>query len=63
VYKLLLQHGSVPTAVDKNGSTPAHIDGMSGHFADEALLSKLLMSIARHTLLCQVKQRRVQQVV
>jgi ankyrin repeat protein len=40
VYKLLLQHGAVPTAVDKNGSTPAHIAGMSGHFADEALLSK-----------------------
>jgi uncharacterized protein len=40
VYKLLLQHGAVPTAVDKNGSTPAHIAGMSGHFADETLLSK-----------------------
>jgi ankyrin repeat protein len=40
VYKLLLQHGAVPAAVDKNGSTPAHIAGMSGHFADEALLSK-----------------------
>jgi ankyrin repeat protein len=40
VYKLLLKHGAVPTAVDKNGSTPAHIAGMSGHFADEALLSK-----------------------
>jgi uncharacterized protein len=40
VYKLLLQHGAVPTAADVNGSTPAHIAGMSGHFADEALLSK-----------------------
>jgi ankyrin repeat protein len=37
---LLLQRGAVPTAVDKNGSTPAHIAGMAGHFADEALLSK-----------------------
>jgi ankyrin repeat protein len=40
VYKPLLKHGAVPTAVDKNGSTPAHIAGMSGHFADEALLSR-----------------------
>jgi Ankyrin repeats (3 copies)/MYND finger len=40
VYQLLLRHGAVLTAFDKNGSTPAHIAGMSGHFADEALLSK-----------------------
>jgi ankyrin repeat protein len=40
VYKLLLQHGTVPTAVDMTGSTPAHIAGMNGHFAIEALLSK-----------------------
>jgi ankyrin repeat protein len=40
VYRLLLQHGAVPTAVDVTGSTPAHIAGMNGHFAVEALLSK-----------------------
>jgi hypothetical protein len=39
VYKLLLQHGAVPTAVDRDGSTAAHIAGMSGHFADETFLS------------------------
>jgi ankyrin repeat protein len=40
VYKLLLKHGAVPTAVDKNGSSPAHVAGMRGHFIDEALLSQ-----------------------
>jgi Ankyrin repeat len=39
VYKLLLEHGAVPTAVDVNGSTPAHVAGMRGYFIDEALLS------------------------
>jgi ankyrin repeat protein len=39
VYKLLLQHGAVPTAVDKNGSTPAHIAGMAGKSKVEVLLS------------------------
>jgi ankyrin repeat protein len=50
VYKLLLQHGAVPTAVDVNGSTPAHIAGMSGHFADEALRSKAAVEYSKvHT--------------
>jgi ankyrin repeat protein len=40
VYKLLLKHGAVPTAVDTNGSTPAHVAGICGHFANEALLSR-----------------------
>jgi ankyrin repeat protein len=40
ICKLLLQHGAMPTSVDTGGSTPAHIAGVSGHFADEALLSK-----------------------
>jgi ankyrin repeat protein len=47
VYKLLLKHGTVPTAVDKNGSPPAHAAGMSGHFADEALLSKAAEEYSR----------------
>jgi ankyrin repeat protein len=47
VYKLLLKHSAVPTAVDVNGSTPAHVAGMSGHFADEALLSKAAEEYSR----------------
>jgi ankyrin repeat protein len=36
----LLKAGADPTALDANGSTAAHIAGMSGHFALEALLSR-----------------------
>jgi ankyrin repeat protein len=36
----LLKAGADPTALDANGSSPAHIAGMSGHFALEALLSR-----------------------
>jgi ankyrin repeat protein len=60
VYKLLLKHGAVPTAVDKNGSTPAHIAGMSGHFADEALLSKAANEYSKtHAATGEEKQRVV----
>jgi MYND finger len=37
---LLLKAGADPTAVDSNGSTAAHVAGISGHFALEALLSR-----------------------
>jgi ankyrin repeat protein len=47
VYNLLLKYGAVPTAVDVNGSTPAHVAGMSGHFADEALLSNAAEEYSR----------------
>jgi ankyrin repeat protein len=40
VVCLTIQAGADPTALDKDGSTPAHIAGMSGHFALEALLSR-----------------------
>jgi uncharacterized protein len=37
---LLLKAGANPTATDVDGSTAAHIAGMNGHFALEALLSR-----------------------
>jgi hypothetical protein len=37
---LLLKAGADPTATDTNGSTAAHVAGMRGHFALEALLSR-----------------------
>jgi hypothetical protein len=40
VVCLTIQAGADPTALDKDGSTPAHVAGMSGHFALEALLSR-----------------------
>jgi uncharacterized protein len=36
---LLLKAGADPTALDRDGSTPAHRAGIHGHFALEALLS------------------------
>jgi ankyrin repeat protein len=40
VVCMMIQAGADPTALDRNGSTPAHVAGMSGHFALEALLSR-----------------------
>jgi ankyrin repeat protein len=40
VVCMMIQAGADPTALAHNGSTPAHVAGMRGHFALEALLSR-----------------------
>jgi ankyrin repeat protein len=40
VICLMLKAGTDPTAVDGDGSTAAHVAGIKGHFALEALLSR-----------------------